>query len=692
MIFTAYSTFIATILVFCTCFEHVKRNEKHIDLAFVTASFVAIIGNRFQFFSYAAPLNVDEALFAANAMRSFYGWTNWGIIDPTTSGPLNSIVLTWPHIFGGDITLYSGRLTAAVFACGTSGFIYASARRVMAPIWAIVASTPCILFYATARGFDFVQFSSEQLPVFLIAGSIYFLIRAADHSTLFSLAMATFLAGLVPLAKLQGLPWATLLALAALIIPFASSGVGTRKRQLFFVATTLAAILPAAFFLLPLLINGDFDDFFKSYLLQQFLRPDVSSDPLLFKLAWQAASVRALIVGVASLVIVSAVIVAFNINPPYHPLKPTKLQIAMLILSLLALPIAFVSIGLPRRNYHHYLQFLVPVASLWAILATSIVASLALSTIRFRAAVIMISCAGILPTLIWAAEEQAFTMKMHRADGALLTGGLTAPRSLSWLRPMPSDTVVCWGWQPSCYVESAISSATRDATNENQIYRTSLLPYFRSRFIADFQRSRPDFVIDFVAPGGGFSDAEQQSIGAFSDFDKLIKTEFDLMSRVDPVERCPRLYVRKPRANALSNVLVEFARVEGPSENTSLPAAVDDRSTFETCADYWLLPEHSLGTLTISFRKPSSVKSVAILNTANGFVGDRATDRIRLLLLQEGQIVATKETGLNRFPRWTNIEFDTSDRTVNSMQIEILSYFGTGGGLNEVKVYTDQVR
>jgi hypothetical protein len=45
---------------------------------------------------------------------------------------------------------------------------------------------PAALFYVATRHFDFVHFSSEQLPVFLIAGSVYFLVwrpLSRDYST-----------------------------------------------------------------------------------------------------------------------------------------------------------------------------------------------------------------------------------------------------------------------------------------------------------------------------------------------------------------------------------------------------------------------------------------------------------------------------------------------------------------------------
>jgi hypothetical protein len=660
------------------------------DFGFLAATLLAILTNRAHFFHYAAILNPDEALFAANAMRSVFGWTNWGMIDPTTSGPLNSIVLTWPRVFGGDLTLYSGRLTAATIAFGTVGLIYATARRLATPAWAIAATLPAALFYVVTAQVDFVQFSSEQLPVFLIAGAIFFLISAAARPTLFNFAMGAALAGSIPFAKLQGLPWAALLGTALLLCSWLSREHRTSGGRLFG-ATVLFGSLPAVIFVAPLIATGDFGDFIKSYFVQQYLR----GGPLVVSLGMlvaDAATVVALMKATATFVLVSAALVlAFAAFVPSARKRPdlSGAQVAAVLLAVLALPAALVTVLLPARLAPHYLQFLIPALSLWTIAAASIVGSIPMGTWQARGAVPLAGYLAIMPLL--PKHELFYLAHVGRSGGAFMTANMTSARFLSWLLPRGDDTLVCWGWRPECYVDSAMKSATRDGTNENQIYDTSLQPYFRSRFISDFEKARPDFVIDTISPGVfHFDNFSKQSIQTFPEFDRIVKSEFELVSKAIPIERCPRLYVRKTRLDELARTLVAFDSITGPSEENSTPRAVDDRITFETCSDQWLLPKGETGTLNISFLAAAKVKSVAILNTRGGLAGDRATGRIRLSLMDKDRAVATKEVALNRFPRWTDIAFDAPLPAANSLKVEVLSYLGAGGGLNEVKVYRDR--
>jgi hypothetical protein len=250
--------------------------------------------------------------------------------------------------------------------------------------------------------------------------------------------------------------------------------------------------------------------------------------------------------------------------------------------------------------------------------------------------------------------------------------------------------MVCWGWRSQCYVDAAIPPATREATNENQLYKLALKPYFRSRFLADFARSRPDFVIDVVAPGSfGFTVPEHDGIASFPEFAKIIADDFDLVSHVDPPGRCPRLYVRRTRLAELDRTRIAFRSLAATASIAGHPAtALDDGSIFETCEDNWLLPEKMLGAAIIDFREAAPLRTVAILNTRNGNQGDQASVRVRLSARRGGKAVAAEELTLEPFPRWTYYRFEQPIMT-DGLTIEILSYRGVGGGLNEVKAYRD---
>jgi hypothetical protein len=95
-----------------------------------------------------------------------------------------------------------------------------------------------------------------------------------------------------------------------------------------------------------------------------------------------------------------------------------------------------------------------------------------------------------------------------------------------------------------------------------------------------------------------------------------------------------------------------------------------------------------LGAAIIDFREAAPLRTVAILNTRNGNQGDQASVRVRLSARRGGKAVAAEELTLEPFPRWTYYRFEKPIMT-DGLTIEILSYRGVGGGLNEVKAYRD---
>jgi hypothetical protein len=661
-----------------------------VPIAFLMSSLALILFARRDALRYDPIINPDEALMAANAMLTRHGWLNWNIVDPTTSGPLNSLILAWPYLFGGDITLFSTRLTGLVCVFTALAFLFLALRRLSDDCTAIIATAPAIVFFAAPRFLDFISYSSEQFPILLLGLAIYLFVHSFDANRLGYLVGAAVVLGLVPFAKLQAAPMAA--ALGAFVLARAvetglrSGGRLSAVRRTAIVAG--AAALPALILVVPLALSGGVDDLLKSYFIQQWLR---AGSPSNIGRLWLLAGTpifRALLEAYAAMF--SVAIISIALSARRVGARPTIAAVVpwTVALCLVLVPVAFVSIALPGRAYTHYLLLAVPalVALVGVVLA---VASLLVDACSRRSALQRWLTLGVpLAILLPTAQQDGSFIRM--AGGAfLMARPFTAAHNLAWLRPTGDDRMVCWGWRAECYVDAAIPPATREATNENQLYETALRPYFRSRFLADFARNRPAFVIDVVAPGSfKFTEPEEQGIGDFPEFAKIIAGDFDLVSRVDPPSRCPRLYVRRTRLAEFNRSRIAFAGLTATASIAGHPpTALDDGSIFETCDDNWLLPKGMLGTATIDFQKAGRLGTVAILNTRNGIRGDYASDRVRLSVRLAGKTIAVGEVTLEPFPRWTYSRF--GQLVSDGLTIEILTYRREGGGLNEVKAYRD---
>jgi len=83
------------------------------------------------------------------------------------------------------------------------------------------------------------------------------------------------------------------------------------------------------------------------------------------------------------------------------------------------------------------------------------------------------------------------------------------------------------------------------------------------------------------------------------------------------------------------------------------------------------------------------VGKVSILNTRHGINSNRASERVRILVLLSDKVLHQHELQLNRYPFWTNYILPEPVVIADRVRIEILSFLGRGAGLNEIKVYRE---
>lgn len=668
-----------------------SRAQRSAAAAFLAAGALFILVNRLAILRFDRPLNPDEAMMAAGAMRTLYGWLSWNILDLITSGPLNSAILAWPYLFGGDITMLSTRLTGLACVLGALGLWFCTVRKLTANLSAaMLALVPVTLFLAGTSYPDFVHYSSEHLPVLLLSLALFLFAASFDGDGLAKLTGSALVLGLVPFAKLQAAPIAAVIGafvLVRAVVTRSSVGIATRVA-----AVIAAALAGAVVFLLPLVLSGQLDDALKSYVVQPRLRTDAWTDRIP-RMIYEMPLFAALLAAYAATF--AAALLAFaHARRRGAAVEMTQSWRWCATLAAVLLPVSYAAISFSGRDFIHYLLLSLPALVLVGGAAMSPIAAAGARS-RPRLAVTQLGLLALFAALcLPAARHDAEWGQFwySRGGGIYQRGKLfEAPRMLAWLRPTARDSMVCWGWAPECYLDAAVRPATREPTNENQVYPLPLRDYFRARFLRDFNAGNPDVVVDAVAPGNfPLGDPKEADISAFPALREIVERDFARVSRVDPAERCPRVYVRKSRLAALDESLIAFSAIQASAAQPGHEAtAVDDGSVFETCNDNWLLPLGTPGSLTLRFHRPAPLRTVAILNTRRVArdlpVGSH---RIRLSIHHAGRVVHTRDVLMRPFPFWTTVRLDNA-LEADAITLDILSFIGVGGGLNEVKAYRD---
>ncbi len=215
-------------------------------------------------------INVDESQVLAQVLRYRLDIVPWRSVDGTSSGPLNTWYLMAAQALGLPFGYVGAHLLAAASWAATlvAGFLFS--RRVFGEAPALLATVLASIWLSCMQIDDFVYYSSEVLPVMLIAIGLYL-----GQGRFWSQMSGGFLLGMVPWAKLQLAPVAALvglLAVAQILFSTTPQDGGSQSRGLSKrvseVGLVVAAALIPSLIMLTLVWHGRvLQDFYQSYIV-----------------------------------------------------------------------------------------------------------------------------------------------------------------------------------------------------------------------------------------------------------------------------------------------------------------------------------------------------------------------------------------------------------------------------------------
>lgn len=674
----------------CTQFL-LNLNKNRYDYLFILIGLVFIFWGRWDSILYPLPLNPDEAQAAANALRFISYGLSWNAMDGTTAGPYNTLIISWPYFFGGDVTFSTIRLTA----CGLLGsifvLVYSSIRSISGRFYAALFTLPLAVFYGLTENPEFLHYSSEIFPLFLLVLANFLAVKAYNNTelngpNLFPIILLGLAIGGAPFAKLQSSPMAIIVGVFSIYLLLRSPN----PRKIFFVSVfILSCLSPGLALLLPLFLTNNLHHFFTSYLswANLYVKESLSFIEL-HKLIANDPLLKSLTYFVATLGISSLFYISFFINRDKNNIN------LLMTYSIAVLLVAFYAIAKPGNGFPHYLMFFPPFAILFVGYSVCCIPRRKHYMLYYFLFFIAIAFYFTYPTVTDHFRSKSSFGSFSSSYKTKLKNSFIwkSPNIFLWISK-PTDRLLVWGWMPQWYVWSGLTPATRETHNYSQIVQTKLIDYYRKRLLYDIDVSSPNIIIDSVTGNSfGFNDANKNGILTFPALGALVSSEFERLGDIRHQNpSCPKIYIKKPRMIELREHIIDLKSISAsaryPSE-TNLYAEnnLDDNSvTEDSCIDYWLAPDGQLDDLHITFNAAEPVRKLLILNTKNGRYLDRATKNIKFSLYNKEKLVFTKELLLNHHPRWTEFVFDRPYIS-DSMRIKILSFEGLGAGLNEIKI------
>jgi hypothetical protein len=663
-----------------------KVHFDFLDCFLLAVAVLALLYGRWSSIIFPISLNPDEVQAAANTLRILNYGFNWDSLDGTTVGPLNSIILMWPKIIGLDVTLSFVRLTAFFILSLIFIVVYLSIQIFLDRWAAVFCSAPLVFFYAYTKSPEFLHYSSELLPVLILCIANFFIISIL-HNPQKLLPINIFFIGVLlgsaPFAKLQATPIAFFIGIFALLLIVYHTT--TRKENIF--SLLVGSLIVPAIFFVPLIISGNLSHFWYSYIVWAGVYVKESTSILgIHGMIASDDTLRVVIYFLFSLLIFCSL--SHRLVDYRRVFSGRKYGVGSLY-SFIILMVALWAISKPGNPFPHYLMFFPPFFIIFLAYSLRFYLHSFVQRIVFLVAYVVFSFASFY-SLAYDAGEFNFNRKSH-ATVLKKNFQIELPNILAWL-PSTNDSLLVWGWMPQWYLLSSRVPATRESHTFSQIVPSKLSNYFRSRFLLDFDRSNPDFVIDAVKGASfGFNDPSKYSPYIFPEFRDILKSRYNILSSLKGNNACPDLYIRNDlKASVLRNLIIPKSVVAsetyGGSDLKYSPRNLFDNSVMEdSCADFWLLPDKKNGFVNISLNQSESISKILILNTQNGVYLDRSAGDVIVKLKSNDFFVEHKIT-LRPYPFWTVIELD-EDVVVDAIEINVISYNGLGGGLNEVKLF-----
>lgn len=509
------------------------------ECAFLASAGLTLLAWRWPTFLWQNPLNPDEALWVAGALKVTADWVPWRGFDGTTSGPLTVYTLALPAIFGGRIDFFSARIIGVCLLTATMVGLYYSVKWLAGARVARLSIFPAVLLLALSKDWNFLHFSSEIVPIFLtttaLAASAYL---ARDASTKNGRIVACGIAGLClggsALAKLQSAP----LILALMI--FVATSIAFAHRRRWKGASSEGLVFLFSLCLVPgaialvLRITGEWEYAVRSYVKNTIGYVEIGARVGPSFLFDSSASYTAFLCG--TLIVLAAGTGAIF----WWRQRPGSRSLCLAGAALLLLIAAGFAIYIPHRPYQHYLLFsVVPlsccVASVLALIRETdwwrrretLIVGAYLSLFLVSALAVTLSSA---PTPLVAEIASNSTRKISRQALAI---SRYAP---------PGSRVAIWGACPEYYVQTQTIMATRYG-QMGPVPPGPMREYYERVLLRDLESSKPRVFVDAVHPGAFvYQDRATQGFETVPALAAFVRRNYQLKEEVAGV----RIFVADP--------------------------------------------------------------------------------------------------------------------------------------------------
>lgn len=505
-----------------------KKGERFRNI-YVLLGVILLFVMRLPVIFFNRELNEDESQMLAQGMTLFKDLVYWKAVDGTTGGPLSSYFLFIPALFTSDFSYTTAHLGAVLLVVVSLFFLYKSLENWFGWKTASISIFPVFMFYSFTQYGDFVHFSSEHVPVAIIAVILWLLSSPSlCFSTLGTLSIGVLLAAL-PFGKIQALP------LGFSLFAYAVWQSINHKN---FRSVLLYAVGGLGFFAIVgivLQLLGVFDDFFTFYIQANLAYGSNESWLSSLLTTWNSFSRASDFYLVVFSLLLSFVLILFT-----NSWRSMNRKLALF--SVFYILMALVATSRTGSGYTHYLLFWVsPFALLTAVFLAPVV-----SRFSFVGALVVVTTLLFLFLGIYFNYVRNGVLNQYSSGGQI--GNRIFPISKTGTKILEygkeGDYLVVWGWRCQYYVETQMLQGVAENHSIRSIFEHPLRDIYRNRYISDIKRTQPAVFIDAVGKNSLWvQNTKTQGYESFPELAAHISGNYKLVTTVDG----NRMFVRNDR-------------------------------------------------------------------------------------------------------------------------------------------------
>lgn len=480
-------------------------------------------------------LNPDENLFIVGAMTLAESPLYWESVDGCTSGPFNFYIITaFCEIFEQPYDYISGRIVGIILLLGSFLFSFLTLKILFSSQTALLSLFPATAYLGLTRHWDFVNFSSEQLPIFLMSVMLYFFARIYTSKRTIKrmdVFLYGFIAGGVIFTKLQAIPIAFCLTLCGYWVIY-------EKRKSDFLTNTIIFTISGCLTSFVMVLIGYYYHFLDKIWVFYFknnLSYGKESRSIIHSIFVSFSDPFNIFIRI--IILLSGVLL-FHFIFIKKQFKPNVLSL-MLILFTFSTILSVYKTGF---MFHHYLLFLIfPSVFLFAFLLNELL-SFSKKTLNIGL--------SLIATLYLVLQTHTAVFSNHfiSADKPQrpLSISQTGCQILKYSRP--TESLVVWGDAGRLYLETRRTQGIRWSNSHWGMYSDSLQKTFQKEFIAELKEKPFPVFVDAHPTRNTFMTRDKLGYETNKELKEHIYTSYQLIGEFNE----QRVFVHKERLKEMN--------------------------------------------------------------------------------------------------------------------------------------------